>query len=171
MAPPPPPPPPPVLPRPTRETDVTMAERADQMVETTSKFDDVYKVYHNCDKFPADVENFDDSLNVKGRLHRPESIQFFREIGASEFILNTLQNGHHPTLIGPVPTYEIENHGSFRKHIEFATKDIMNLIAKGRVEIVEKKPKLINPLHVVVQRTKTRLILDCSILNKFVKVP
>ena len=148
-----------------------MVERISQMTETFSKFDDVYKVYDNCDSFPVDLSNFDDSINVKGRLHRPESIQFFRKIGASKFILDTLKNGHHPTLTGPIPPYEIENHGSFRKHVDFATKDILNLIAKGRVEIVEKKPTLINPLHVVVQRLKTRLILDCSNLNKCIKVP
>ena len=67
----------------------------------------------------------------------PQSIEFFRTIGASKFILDTLTYGHHPKLTGPVPDYEIEN-------------TIMDLIAEGRVEIFSKKPKLANPLHVVV---------------------
>ena len=141
------------------------------MIETTSKFQDVYKVYSCCDEIPVDLDKYDDTTNVKGRLHLPESMEFFRKIGASKFILDTLEKGHHPTLTGPIPPYEIENHGSFRKHIEFGTKDILNLIAKGRVEIVSTKPKIVNPLHVAVQRTKLRLCLDCSILNKYVKVP
>ena len=165
-APPPPPPPPP-----TTTPDVTITERDDLMEETSQKFQDIYKVYSGCDKISVDLSQFDETVNVKGRLSRPESIQFFRDIGTSQFILDTLQHGHHPTLTGPVPIYEIENHGSFRKHADFATQTISDLIAKGRVEIVDKKPLLINPLHVVVQRLKTRLILDCSTLNKYIKVP
>lgn len=164
---PPPPPPPPLNPT----IDVTLAERDQQLAETRCKFNDIYKVYSDCDKFPVDLTKFDDSINVAGRLHLPESINFFRQIGASQFIIDSLEQGHHPTLTGPVPTYEIENHGSFRKHKDFATQTVEGLIAKGRVEIVSQKPKLINPLHVVVQRTKSRLILDCSTLNKYIKVP
>ena len=166
-------PPPPHPPRPpqTTETDVTQEEREAQISATMLKFEDIHKVYKECDNFPVDLAKFDENTNVKSRLSLPESVEFFRKIGASQFIIDTLQNGHHPTLTGPVPTYEIENHGSFRKHIDFATDDILKLIAKGRVEIVDKKPLLINPLHVVVQRTKKRLILDCSTLNKFIRVP
>ena len=87
--PPPPPPPPPPLPR---RTDVTLMERDAQMTATSSKFDDVYKVHGNCDKFPVDLSKFDDSTNVKGRLHMPESIAFFKEIGASPFIIDTLEH-------------------------------------------------------------------------------
>ena len=161
------PPPPPAI----TATDVTLKARDAEMTNTLHKFDDIYKVNKSCDNFHVDPSQFDETVNVKGRLNHPDSIRFFREIGASQFILDTLKNGHHPTLIGPVPAYEIENHGSFRKHIDFAMGDLLNLIAKGRVEIVEKKPLLINPLHVVVQRLKKRLILDCSILNKYIKVP
>ena len=156
---------------PTPENDVTLQERCDQIAETKEKFSDVFKVAEDCNRFPVDLESFDDSINVLGRLHMPESIEFFRSIGASKFILDTLTDGHHPKLSGPVPDYEINNHGSFYKHEDFATKTILDLIAKGRVEIVSEKPKLVNPLHVVVQRLKTRLILDCSTLNKFIVVP
>ena len=156
---------------PTPDNDITLQERNDQIAETKEKFSDVFQVAENCDNFPVDLDSFDDTINVKGRLHLPESVEFFRSIGASKFILDTLTDGHHPKLSGPVPDYEIDNHGSFYKHEDFASNEVMNLIAKGRVEIVSEKPKLINPLHVVVQRTKSRLILDCSTLNKFVVVP
>ena len=152
-------------------TDVSMIDRNESLSETKSKFADIQKVYSGCENFPVDLSNYDDSINVKGRLNLPKSIQFFQSIGASDFVLNTLKNGHHPTLTGPVPQYEIPNHGSCTKHLDFALNDLENLIAKGRVEIVEKKPFLINPLHVVVQRLKKRLILDCSTLNKYIKVP
>ena len=156
---------------PMPESDVTQQDRSDAITWTKDKFEDIQKVYNNCDEFSVDPESFSDTINVKGRLHLPDSIRFFEKIGANKFVLDTLRYGHHPTLSGPVPDYKIENHGSFRKHEDFAVQEVKNLIAKGRVEIVENKPKLINPLHVVVQRTKSRLILDCSTLNKYVVVP
>ena len=151
--------------------DVTQKERHDQGVNVRRKFDDIFKVKTNCDRFSVNLENFDDSVNVKGRLHLPSSIEFFEEIGASEFILKILKEGHHPKLKGPVPDFDLRNNASFFKHEEFAVKEVMNLVAKGRVEIVQNKPKCINPLTVVVQRTKSRLILDCSFLNKFIEIP
>ena len=48
---------------------------------------------------------------------------------------------------------------------------VKKLISQGRVEIVSKKPYIVNPLSVAVQRNKNRLNLDCSFLNKFVTVP
>ena len=153
------------------EFDVTQQDRSDAMSRTKDRFEDIQKVYKNCDEFPVDLDSFSDTINVKGRLNLPDSIKYFEKIGANKFVLDTLRYGHHPNLSGPVPDYEIENHGSFRKHEEFSVQTIKDLIAKGRVEIVDKKPKLINPLHVVVQRLKTRLILDCSILNKYIVVP
>ena len=141
------------------------------MALTKDKFADIQKVFYGCDNFPVDIDAFTDTINVKGRLHLPESIEFFSKIGASNFVLETLRHGHHPKLLNEIPDYEINNHGSFFKHEDFARKEVLDLIAKGRVEIVDKKPKLINPLHVVVQRTKSRLILDCSTLNKSIIVP
>ena len=153
------------------ETDVSLLARDAAKEETKAKFQDIYEVHGNCEKFPVDLLSYSDSENVKGRLNLPSSIQFFKEIGASEFILNTLRNGHFPKLKCPVPDYEIENHGSFRKHYSFAIDNLRTLLEKGRIEIVEKKPKLVNPLHVVEQRLKNRLILDCSKLNKYIVVP
>ena len=48
---------------------------------------------------------------------------------------------------------------------------ILELISKGKVEVVDKKPYIVNPLSVAVQRKKSRLILDCSFLNEFIEVP
>ena len=38
-------------------TDVTIVERDDQMTQTTTKFDDVSKVFNNCDNFPVDLSD------------------------------------------------------------------------------------------------------------------
>ena len=163
--------PPPQTPPAAQTTDITLQQRAEIGEETKAKFRDIFEVHPVCDDTTVDLDSFDDTVNVRGRLHLPESIEFFKKIGASDFILNTLKNGHYPKLKSPVPDYEIENHGSFLKHHEFAIDTISSLLSKGRIEIVEKRPKLVNPLHVVVQRLKNRLILDCSKLNEYIIVP
>ena len=155
----------------THGTDVTLIDRENDALKTRSKFADVYKVQNNCDEFPVDISAYDETVNVKGRLHLASSVKFFEKIGASRFILDTLTHGYYPKLKSEVPAYEIENHGSFMKHHDFAMETLSSLLEKGRIEIVEKKPKLVNPLHVVVQRLKNRLILDCSRLNEYIVVP
>ena len=117
--------------KPAQPTDVTLQQRADIMAETKAKFSDVFKVHPVFESMYADIESFDDTVNVKGRLNLPESIEFFEKIGASELVLNTLKNGHFPKLKCPVPDYEIENHGSFRKHYDFAMNTISGLLSKG----------------------------------------
>ena len=169
-----PPPPPPILPAPqplSLAIDVTTRDREADAAETKEKFSDIWKVNNNCDRIPVDISSYDENVNVKGRLHLPQSIKFFETIGASKFILDTLKAGHFPKLKSEIVPYEIENHGSFFKHYEFGMKTLSALLEKGRIEIVDKKPRLINPLHVVEQRLKNRLILDCSILNKYIEVP
>ena len=46
-----------------------------------------------------------------------------------------------------------------------------SLIEKGKVEVLAHRPFIVNPLSVAVQRTKLRLILDCSFLNDYIEVP
>ena len=48
---------------------------------------------------------------------------------------------------------------------------VKNLIKLGKVEVVEKKPYCVLPLHVVIQPKKNRLVLDCGILNEYVIAP
>ena len=125
----------------------------------------------DCDKFPVDIDSYDDTVNVVGRLNLPSSISFFEEIGASDFVLKIMKEGHFPKLKEAVPDFEFRNNASFFKNTEFAENEVKGLIKKGRVEVVHTKPKCVNPLSVVIQRLKTRLILDCSYLNSFIEVP
>ena len=154
------------------ETDVSEGARADGRNKVRQKFNDIFEVSDRCHEFGYyDIENAKDDFSVAGRLSRPEFIEFFKEIGASEFILNTLRYGHYPSLIADVPNFERDNNNSFSKeHLEFGMGEIKKLIDSGKVEIVSQKPKIVNPLSVAVH-PKLRLILDCSFLNKFITVP
>ena len=64
---------------PAQTTDVTLQQRTDSMKETKGKFSDVFKVYPSCESMHGDTESFDDTVNVKGRLHAPESIEFMKK--------------------------------------------------------------------------------------------
>ena len=136
--------------------------------ETRSKFDDIFLV----GSLDSKLETiYDDNVNVAGRFSQPNHVTFFREIGAPTFILNSLEFGHKSSLSADVPCFERKNNQSFFQNESFAVEEVKRLISLGRVEIVDHKPHIVNPLTVVIQRTKSRLILDCTYLNQFVIVP
>ena len=154
------------------ETDVSLRARASEEDRVRTKFCDIYQVSENCDEFGVfDIDNVRDDFSVAGRLSEPHHVKFFEKIGASSFVLNTLRNGHKPLLTSDVPNYEKDNNRSFEQHSDFGVKEIWKLIEDKKVELVSKKPKIVNPLSVAVQPNKLRLILDCSFLNKFIAVP
>ena len=56
---------------------------------------------------------------------------------------------------------------STRKHHEFVTEAIAELLSSGRIIQTQSKPRVVNPLSVSVQSTgKKRLILDLRYVNK-----
>ena len=157
----------------SRPVDLIEREKAVNLVKT--KFDDIFEVEKNlavCADFEhIDFDQFSDEVNTVGCFCTDKALRFFKALNASPYVLNIIENGHHPVLTGKVERYEIDNHSSFRKHSEFAIPELLKLIKTGRVEIVDKKPDFLNPLHVVEQPTKKRLILDCSHLNDFIEIP
>ena len=79
--------------------------------------------------------------------------------------------GHHPILKSEVPKFERKNNKSYFQNEEFAIDAVFQLIKKGKVEVIDHKPHVVNPLSVAIQRNKNRLILDCPYLNQFIEVP
>ena len=156
---------------PASETDVVLATRTSEEARVRDKFSDIYKVSESCDQFGMhDIEDVTDDFSVAGRLSEPKYVKFFESLGASKYVLNTLKNGHKPHLISDVPDFERDNNKSFGQYIDFGMGEIFKLIKDKKVEIVSKKPKIVNPLSVATV-PKLRLILDCSVLNKYVAVP
>jgi hypothetical protein len=153
-------------------TDIAVRDRNQTKSDVRIKFDDIFQVSSSCEGFvyyPLDSHR--DDVSVVGRLSSPSVINFFKFLGASDLVLNTLKYGHKPYLVGEVPEFERNNNSSFYKHHSFAINEIFNLIRLGKVELVDKKPHCVHPLQVEVQPNKNRLILDCSFLNKLIQVP
>ena len=135
---------------------VANIERAEKSGATKAKFEDILNVSNvtDCQNISIDLDSFSDDINVNGSLCKPESVQFFKKLGASDYIIKTLTDGHHSTFTNDVPSYERRNNKSFYEHEEFAVNDILELIKKGKVEVLNSKPHIVNPLSVAVQQNK-----------------
>ena len=153
------------------KADVSLQQRDASKLNIRTKFQDIVAVSKSCAGIDADFSSYTDEIDVAGSLCTESSVKFFESIGASEYILNSLRNGHHSKLIGEVPPYERDNNKSFFEHEEFAINTLMGLISKGRIKLTKEKPYIVNPLSVAVQRNKNRLILDCSNLNTYIEAP
>ena len=151
--------------------DVSLQQRDNKKETIRSKFEDIVTVSSNCESIDTEFSDYTDEIDVSGSLCTKSSVKFFKSLGASDYIINSLENGHHSKLSSEVPRYERNNNKSFFEHESFAIDTILGLAKKGRVKFTTEKPYIVNPLSVAVQRNKNRLILDCSYLNDFVEVP
>ena len=155
------------------DCDVSELQRKQKASSIRQKFEDVFQVssYNDCGSINADYSDVSDDINVNASLSEPKCIEFFKKLGASQYILETLTHGHKPIFNAHVPPFQRKNNRSFFEHKDSAIKDIKELIEKGKVSLVKEKPYFCNPLSVAVQRNKKRFILDCSELNKYIDVP
>ena len=154
--------------------DRDVAEEARKVVATDvrRRFEDVFQVGTiDCNIREEVVLAEVKERNVAGRLSLPRSVAFFRKVGAPDFIIKTLEEGHFPQFRSAVPPLYRKNNASFFKHREWAVQEVRNLIDSDRVEVVEKRPYCVLPLHVVIQPKKNRLVLDCGILNDYIVAP
>ena len=130
------------------KSDPTELARENKVDTVKEKFKDVFDVSKNCNLVDREtLDNFSDEVSVAGRLSRRSSIEFFRSIGASEYLIGILERGHHPKLISEVPVIERKNNGSFFKHHDFAISEVRKLLASDRIEIVTEKPHCVLPLR------------------------
>ena len=113
-------------------------------VKTKREFHDVLKAHEGCNIANIVISDYSDDVNVNGSLSRDSSLQFFRSIGASEPIMRTLKEGHFSKFHTKVPRYEKRNNRSFYEHEEFAVQAVSSLIEKGKVEVLDHKPYIVN---------------------------
>ena len=143
--------------------------------EIREKFQDVFSVHKNrsvCEGFEhSNLGEYCDQIPTVGAMCSKKTEKFYEALGASEYVLNVIRKGHHPCLEGEIPSFKVRNNASYFRYQEFADAEIGRLIESGRVEVVNKRPKCVNPLSVAVHPHKLRLVLDCSILNDYIVVP
>ena len=107
---------------------------------------------------------------VKGRLK--ERLDFWKEIGASNWVIKILSQGYAlPFTSEPEPSI-FRNNFSALHNADFVTKEILDLLDSGRVrEVNLSEVHTLNPLSVADNGEKLRLILDLRYINKFLQVP
>ena len=107
------------------------------------------------------------SIVVAGRLK--SHIQFWRSIGASQFILDVIEHGYRiPFHSIPLVSFS-SNNKSALAHSDFVNEAISELLVTNRILEAKVLPHNVNPLSVAVQSSgKKRLILDLRFVNKHV---
>ena len=106
-------------------------------------------------------------LLVKGRLRK--NIQFWRDIGASEFVLDVIEHGYKiPFYSMPQQSFSHNNRSALSEY-EFVSEAIKDLLDRSLIVECEQPPYVVNPLSVSKQSTgKKRLILDLRIVNQHI---
>jgi len=93
-------------------------------------------------------------------------IQFWRSIGAGQFILDVIDNGYRiPFHSTPPPSFP-SNNKSALAHLSFVEEALSELLLINQVFVTDVIPHNVNPLSVSVQSSrKKRLILDLRFIN------
>ena len=116
----------------------------------------------------SDNESYDheqDSKNafVKGSLR--SNLQYWKEIGASDFILDVIENGHKLPFRTIPDKAEFKNNKSAKENAQFVSDSIKELLESKRIVEVPFKPHIVNPLSVSLNKGKHRLISDLLYVN------
>lgn len=102
---------------------------------------------------------------VKGRLR--ENIQFWRDIGAPQFILDTIMRGYLLPFYSNPDSFCLQNNQSALNNSDFVDTAINDLLLRGLIIETTNIPLAVNPLTVSIQSNgKKRLILDLREINR-----
>ena len=130
------------------------------------EFENVLSQVHFLEKL--DISCSKDCKGVKGRLAK--HIEFWMNIEASDLVLDTIRNGYVIPFVNPPVSMYFKNNKSALDNSEFVDQTVSELVDSGCVHKVPFIPYVVNPLSVATNKSgKKRLILDLSVLNKFVK--
>ena len=105
------------------------------------------------------------NIIVRGRLKK--HLPFWRSIGSSDFVLDTIEHGYKiPLFSQPCKTY-CKNNKSALLEPEFVSEAITDLLDRALIEKCKDAPYVVNPLTVSAHSSgKKRLILDLRVVNK-----
>ncbi len=90
------------------------------------------------------------------------SLDFWKSIGACEFILKTIESGYVIPFVDNVPNCHLKNNQSALQHKDFVSSEIAKLLKNNFIHVSNKKPFVVSPLSVASNAKKLRLVLDLS---------
>ena len=113
-----------------------------------------------------EFKSTDVPVSVRGRLRK--SLQFWKDIDAPRFIIDTIEFGYKLPLLQIPPPFVAKNNNSAIQESAFVESAINELLSLGCISEVFAPPAVINPLSVSVQKSgKKRLILDLRHVNQY----
>ena len=102
---------------------------------------------------------------MHGRLKR--CIPFWREMGASSWIISILEVGYALPFVTDPPSGFLRNQKSCWKHVQFVDEAVKGLVDCGSaMKVNESELNCVSPLGVVEGARKLRLILDLRQVNE-----
>ena len=110
----------------------------------------------NCGSDNESYDHEQDSKNafVKGSLRF--NLEYWKEIGASDFILDVIENGYKLPFRTIPDIAEFKNNRSARENAQFVGDSIKELLESKRIVEVPFKPHVVNPLSVSSNKGKHR---------------
>ena len=156
-----------VQPQPNRpKEEVQLDHITDKYYEFSEFGSETFKSKYFTTDF-YEYENNDTEILVKSRLKK--NLQFWENIGAYPFILNVIEHGYKIPFESIPPKQHNNNNKSALENKDFVSKAIQELLHKNLIVQCDDIPHIVSPLSVAKNRTKLRLILDLSRINKFIK--
>ena len=96
----------------------------------------------------------------------------WKNIGASDTILDWIENGVKFPLIQDISSFEVSNNKFSIKEENFLKSEISHLLILGCIERVSFKPKCVSPISCVPMKNgKFRLVTDLRHLNSYSPPP
>jgi hypothetical protein len=93
------------------------------------------------------------------------SINQWKLAGASEYVLDVIENGYKIPFLTQPESVCLKNNKSALDNSDFVRSEISKLLDKGCISEVSDRPLVVNPLTVSCKKDKKRLVLDCRHIN------
>ena len=109
---------------------------------------------------------------VAMRLSLQSNIEKWKSVGASDTVINWLNNGVKFSLSDNVRSFEFQNGTFSQKETHFLESEIESLLTQGCIDIAECKPNCVSPITCVPKKNGDfRLVTDLRHLTVFSEPP
>lgn len=160
--------------------DLTTITRTTRHAPTTRKNregtkDKVVEAKRKCKKSGdvrielADTQKIPPKGRVVGSLFK--HFEFWESFCQNPWVLGIIKHGYVIPLKTIPDGYDFPNNLSARRHPDFVTEEIKELLQFNFIFECSKKPRWVNPLTVAENSDKLRLVLDLSFMNEYLELP
>ena len=101
---------------------------------------------------------------VAMRRSLQSNIDKWKSIGASDTVINWINEGVKFPLLGEVNSFEFPNAKFSTKETRFLETEINSLLLQGCINIADNKPKCISPITCVPKKNEDFMVLMWSLL-------